>query len=193
MLFRSNQNSSSNKDEKKNQNNETIEQADKPNNKEVKIGDQTWTTSNLDVALFQNGDTIPLAKNDDDWKSACDQKKPMSAYYDYDESNGAKYGRLYNWYAVKDKRKITPNGWHVSTRAEWEQMRNYLGGDSIAGKKLKTKTGWEKSGNGTNESGFFAIPAGTFHFLGGGQGVLRIGQWWTSSEMDDDQAYAPCI
>jgi uncharacterized protein (TIGR02145 family) len=175
---------------------ETVDESpDLPTNMEVKIGNQTWMTRNLDVEKFKNGDSIPQAENDEQWKSAGENKKPIWAYYDYDESNGRKYGKLYNWYAVKDKRGIAPEGWHVPSNTEWEELINFLGGYEIAGKKLKTSKGWAKNGNGTNETGFFGLPSGVFHFNGGSQykSILNNAQWWTSTQKDDDQVYAPAL
>jgi uncharacterized protein (TIGR02145 family) len=184
--------------EKKDENNQQIvlaETPDLPSSTEIKIGDQIWMTQNLNVDKFKNGDTIPQAINDEEWKLANENKKPCWAYYDYDETNGEKYGKLYNWFAVKDKRGIAPEGWHVASNTEWTQLIEFLGGNEIAGKKLKSSKGWAKNGNGTNEVGFFGLPSGVFHFTGGSQynSVLNIAQWWTSSQKDDDQAYAPAL
>jgi uncharacterized protein (TIGR02145 family) len=167
--------------------------SDRPSKTEVKIGDQIWMTENLNVSTFRNGDSIPHAENDEQWKAAAENKKAIWAYYDYDEGNEKKLGRLYNWWAVNDKRNIAPEGWHVASNAEWTKLIDFLGGYKIAGKKLKSSKGWSKNGNGTNEVGFFGIPSGTFHFLGGGQGILEYAQWWSSTKMNEDQAYAPSL
>lgn len=178
-----------------NQQQVAVETPDIPSSKEIKIGNQIWMTQNLNVEKFKNGDSIPQAKNDEEWKLANENKKPIWAYYDYDEANGTKYGKLYNWYAVKDKRGIAPEGWHVASNTEWSELIDFLGGTEIAGKKLKSSKGWAKNGNGTNEVGFFGLPSGVFHFNGGSQynSVLNTAQWWTSSPKDDDQAYAPSL
>ncbi len=78
--------------------------------KEIKIGDQIWSTENLNVDKFRNGDPIPLVKTEDDWEKACDNKEPAWCYYDSDPANGEKYGALYNWYAVIDPRGLAPEG-----------------------------------------------------------------------------------
>ena len=165
----------------------------KPNESEVKISAQTWMTSNLDVEKFNNGDLIPQAKNDDEWKLAGEQKKPIWAFYDYDEANGKKFGKLYNFYVVNDKRGIAPKGWHVPSRTDWGNLMNFLGGENTAGKKLKNSKGWSKNGNGTNEVGFFGLPGGQSHFLGGGQGIGQYANWWSSTVKDAEAAYAPSL
>ncbi len=103
----------------------------------VTIGTQTWTTLNLDVAIFRNGDAIPQAKTDEEWKAAGENKQAAWCYYDNDPKNGAKYGKLYNWYAVNDARGIAPMGWHVPTDQEWTVLSTFLGGEDVAGKKMK--------------------------------------------------------
>ncbi len=108
----------------------------------VTIGNQTWTTKNLDVATFRNGDLIPEAKTDEEWKAAGENKQPAWCYYDNKAANGTKYGKLYNWYAVVDYRGLAPAGWHVPTDEEWTVLSTYLVGDD-AGKKMKSSSGWE--------------------------------------------------
>ncbi len=109
----------------------------------VTIGTQTWTTKNLDVATFRNGDLIPEAKTDEEWKAAGDNKQPAWCYYDNKAANGTKYGKLYNWYAVVDARGLAPAGWHVPTDEEWTVLSTFLGGDDVAGKKMKSSSGWD--------------------------------------------------
>ena len=72
----------------------------------VTIVNQVWTTKNLDVSIFINGDTILQAKKNREWEIAGENKQAAWCYYDNDIANGAKYGKLYNWYAVNDPRGL---------------------------------------------------------------------------------------
>ena len=103
----------------------------------VTIGTQTWTTLNLDVATFRNGDPITQAKTNEDWEAAGVNKQPAWCYYDNDPKNGTKYGKLYNWYVVVDTRGLAPAGWHVPTDEEWTVLSTFLGGEESAGEKMK--------------------------------------------------------
>lgn len=75
----------------------------------VTIGTQVWRTKNLDVATFRNGDSIPQAKTNEEWEKAAENQQPAWCYYNNDPANGAKYGKLYNWYAVNDSRGLAPD------------------------------------------------------------------------------------
>jgi uncharacterized protein (TIGR02145 family) len=151
--------------------------------KTVKIGNQEWMSINLDEDKFRNGDPIPYIESNEEWKKAGENKQPAWCYYDNDLANGAKYGKLYNWYAVTDPRGLCPAGWHVPSDAEWTQLTEHLGGEKKAGKKMKAKEGWFKKGNGNNSSGFTGLPSGFRHFLlGTFVGVSGNGGWWSSSE-----------
>ena len=110
---------------------------------EIKIGTQTWTTKNLDVSKFRNGEAIPLAKTYAEWVLAGRNQQPAWCYYENKGENGTKYGKLYNWFAVMDARGLAPSGYHVPTDAEWTILTDYLGGDSIAGAKMKSTSGWD--------------------------------------------------
>ena len=103
----------------------------------VTIGTQTWTTKNLDVATFRNGDAIPQAKTDEEWRVAGDNKQPAWCYYENDPKHGTKYGKLYNWYAVNDSRGLAPAGWHIPTLEAWKVLSTFLGGEDVAGTKMK--------------------------------------------------------
>ena len=74
----------------------------------VTIGDQVWSTKNLDVATFRNGDSIPQAITKKEWKEARKKQQPAWCYFENDPANGEKYGKLYNWYAVNDSRGLAP-------------------------------------------------------------------------------------
>ena len=146
----------------------------------VKIGNQIWMTQNLKVAHFRNGDSIPYVKTAEDWEKAGKEQKPAWCYYNNDPANDSKYGKLYNWYAVNDPRGLAPNGWHIPSDVEWKQLTDFIGGNEAAGKKLKSKSGWELNGNGTNESGFNGLPAGyryDYGFFNYG-GLFAV--WWAS-------------
>ena len=158
-------------------------------NSEVKIGKQTWMSKNLNVDKFRNGEVIQEAKTEDDWEKAGENKKPVWCYYNNDPSNGIKYGKLYNWYAVNDPRGLAPAGWHVPSEAEWTTLTNFLGGVSVAGKKIKSKEGWKDNGNGTNEFNFSGLPGGrrqetTWNGLGDFMQIGTDGWWWSATEID---------
>jgi len=131
--------------------------------KTVKIGRQVWMAENLNVSTFRNGDIIPEAETNEQWMKAGDKKEAAWCYYENDKSNGPKYGKLYNWYAVNDPRVLSPEGWHISDQEEWKSLVDHLGGEEVAGGKLK-ETGmanWHSPNKGaSNESEFSALPGG---------------------------------
>ncbi len=168
--------------------------------KSVKIGTQTWMTENLNVDRFRNGDLIPEAKNIKDWYYAGNNGQPAWCYYDNDPANGSKYGKLYNFYAVSDPRGLAPEGFHVPSVNEWDLLTSFLGGESVAGKKMKSTSGWKTypgGGNGSNSSKFSGLPAGErrrglfelstkedlFNYIG------ESCYWWSSTQIDEKSAY----
>jgi uncharacterized protein (TIGR02145 family) len=133
---------------------------DKRKYKYVTIGNQTWMAENLDAAVFRNGDPIKEVKSDEEWDKAGFEGIPAWCYYGNDQDIGKKYGKLYNWYAVHDKRGLAPDGWHVPDSMEWQSLADFLGGRETAGELLKSSEGWMLNGNGTDDYGFSAIPGG---------------------------------
>lgn len=109
----------------------------------VTIGTQVWMTKNLDVATFRNGDPIPQAKTNEEWEKAGKNEQPAWCYYNNDPANGAKYGKLYNWYAVNDSRGLAPSGYHIPSDAEWTRLTDFLGGEKVARTKMMSKSGWD--------------------------------------------------
>lgn len=165
VLFSCEKDPTSSKD---NETNETITDIDGNVYNIVTIGDQAWMAENLKVTHYRNGDAIPKLTEDSEWYYST-----TGAYcnYDNDDDNSAIYGSLYNWYAVNDSRNIAPEGWRVPSDEEWKELEMYLGmsqseadafGDrgTNEGSKLKSTSGWNDNGNGTNESNFSALPAG---------------------------------
>ena len=145
---------------------------------EVTIGFKTWKTKNLDVSTYRNGDPIPQVQNDAEWAGLT---TGAWCYYNNDPSNGTKYGKLYNWYAVNDARGLAPEGWHVPSDAEWTSLTDYLGGEDVAGTKMKSTNGWI-AGNGNNASGFSGLPGGARSAFGPFDAVGGLGGWWSSTE-----------
>ena len=156
---------------------------------DITIGTQTWTSKNLDVSTFRNGEAIPEAKNAKQWSKAGDNKTAVFCYYEYDSKNGKVYGKLYNWFAVNDSRGLAPKGYHIPSDAEWTILTDFLGGSKISGKKMKSKDGWSNDGNGDNSSGFNGLPGGYCNDSGGFINVTENGGWWSSSEDSTDSAW----
>jgi uncharacterized protein (TIGR02145 family) len=148
----------------------------------VKIGTQTWMAENLNY-LTESG-------------SWC---------YNDSASYCKKYGRLYDW---KTAKTVCPKGWKLPSREDWDYLAQASGGgkesddDGItywygAGKKLKSKSGWNnrddgKNGNGTNDFGFSALSGG--YRLSGVDfydfyGVGEDGFWWTATDSGSNYAY----
>jgi Fibrobacter succinogenes major domain (Fib_succ_major). len=93
---------------------------------------------------------------------------------------------------VIDSRNIAPLGWHIPTNAEWTALTDYLGGESVAGGKMKSTSGWAQNDNGTNSSGFTALPSG-FRFYGEFQYIGIQDRWWTPDEYDVTTAYSNLV
>jgi len=195
--------------------------------KEVKIGNQIWMKENLNVDHFRNGDPIPEVKTDLELVQHMElyihHGRPYCTNYQFKQENGKKYGKLYGGFAVLDPRGIAPEGWHIPTKKEWEELQKFLG-ENDKGKKLRNTNGWDNwttggfktcphcknwnaeyrskkecnvcqdtrsvpaptythSGNGSNASGFSALPGGYYsHKFGGG--FVNLGSWvtfWSSS------------
>lgn len=128
--------------------------------KTVVIGSQTWMAENLNVDKFRNGDLIQEAKTIEEWQLAGENKQPVWCYYDFDSTNGVTHGKLYNWYAINDSRGLAPKKYHIPSIDEWHTLANYLGGDSIAGQKMKSNTGWASNDSSFGTSSFNALPSG---------------------------------
>jgi uncharacterized protein (TIGR02145 family) len=150
----------------------------------VKIGEQVWMSENLSVVRFRNGDVIQEAQTPEEWKAACSSGKTAWCYYGGDSTNGIKYGRLYNFYAVNDPRGLAPDGWHIATNEEWDNL-------SIAVKEgffLKSKKGWYLDGNGPDKHGFKALPGGYRMSNGEFKDLGYIGMWYTATLNDKETA-----
>jgi uncharacterized protein (TIGR02145 family) len=153
-------------------------------------------SENLNVSTFRNGEIIKEAKTKIAWKRAGKNGKPAWCNYDDYMAKGANKGKLYNWYAINDPRGLVPQGWHLPSDTEWTHLTDFLGGNQLAGKKMKSTNGWYRGGNGTNESGFNGVPGGIrgadceFH------NISLEGCWWSSTEASEKDVfvrYLGCI
>jgi uncharacterized protein (TIGR02145 family) len=160
--------------------------------KTVQIGTQVWMAENLKVSKFNDGSTIPNVTDDSIWEY---NKTLASAHYNNDVANNAKYGKLYNWFAVSkttnNNKNICPTGWHVPTDAEWTVLIDYLGGADVAGGKMKEvgTTNWgSPNTDATNISLFTGLPGG--NRSGGGSFYLagELGVWWSATQYDSSSA-----
>lgn len=155
----------------------------------INIGTQNWLQTNLNVSHYRNGDPIPQVTDPTEWYNLT---TGAWCYYNNDSATYASlYGKIYNWYAVADPRGLAPQGWHIPDTIEWNTLQDFLGGELIAGDKLKDTTIWVNNGIGvmaTNSSGFTALPGGYRDFPGPFNDVTRYTSWWSSNS--DGPGYA---
>jgi len=163
----------------------------------LKIGTQLWMTENLRSTRLNDNTPIPNVTDNTLWIGT---SNPAYCWYNNDFAYKSAYGALYNWYAVNSG-KLCPSGWHVPTDDEFKTLEQSLGmaTDQLnlwgtrgtdQGTKLKNQTGWDEGGNGTNSSGFSALPGG-YRFGGTGEFFLltTITYFWTSTEHDADRGW----
>lgn len=155
----------------------------------ITIGSQVWLAENLRTTRYRNGDPIEKISNNSRWSSTVN-----GAFCDYenDNTNFIKYSYLYNWYAVADSRNIAPAGWHIPSDEEWARLINFLGGERIAGGKLKESgiDHWATRTTGaTNESGFTALPGGYRFNDGSFYYISYQAYWWSATPYSDSDAW----
>ena len=167
--------------------------------KTVKIGNQVWMAENLNYAY--TGVPYKYKDNTSDSTSWC---------YDNDPTNCTKYGRLYTWAAAMDSagtwsangkgcgygvqctpiypvRGICPEGWHLPNDTEWDTLFVAVGGLEVAGNVLRSQTGWDNNGNGTDAFGFSALPAGyRYHYEGQFLYAGSEVHFWTSLDRHNE-------
>jgi uncharacterized protein (TIGR02145 family) len=171
----------------------------------VGIGTQCWMAQNLNIGVKITGTTEQA--NNSLLEKYC---------YDNDEANCNTYGGLYQWAEMVqylngatnttswspvptgNVQGICPTGWHIPTDAEWTTVTTFLGGEGVAGGKMKS-TGTIETGTGlwdwpnegaTNESGFTALPAGYRYENGSFFIIYLYGVWWSSSESNLGSAWS---
>jgi uncharacterized protein (TIGR02145 family) len=147
----------------------------------VRIGTQIWMQENLKTVNLNDGSPIVHVTDGTIWAN---YTTPALCYYNNDEATYKNsYGALYNWYAVNSG-KLCPTGWHVPSQDEFITLFNYLGGEEVAGFKLKEAgtSHWTSPNQASNESGFTALPGGMCYVTSGDrrfQSIGGFGYWWT--------------
>jgi uncharacterized protein (TIGR02145 family) len=154
----------------------------------VTIGNQIWMKRNLDVDKYRNGDLIPQVQDPTAWGKLT---TGAWCYYGNDVARGTIYGKLYNWYAVKDSRGLAPQGYHIPSDPDWVTLIiTNSGGVTTAGGILKEAgtTHWVvPNTDATNSSGFTALPGGQRDFSGSFNNLGVGSFWWSSTEIDAEK------
>ncbi len=165
----------------------------------VTICKQQWMEKNLDVLTYRDGTIIPQVTDLTAWGALT---TGAWCYYDNDPANGAIYGKLYNWYAVKGiataesetptleqiaaRKQLAPPGWHISTKNEWTTLSTSLGGDEVAGGKMKLFVSpyyWEHPYYASNNSsGFSALPGGNRDKFYNFKSVRVAASFWSATQ-----------
>ena len=155
----------------------------------VRIGLIDWTTENLNVARYRNGDEISQALTPSQWIAFNAAETGAWCYYDFELANGVIYGKLYNKYAVEDARNLAPYGYTLATDADYVALLVGNGGSGTTDSALALKSInlWTNVGN--DESGFDGLPAGEVSDLGIfsniGAEAVDTATFWTSDATDD--------
>jgi uncharacterized protein (TIGR02145 family) len=126
----------------------------------VKIGTQTWTSTNLNVTTYRNGDAIPEVQNAEEWANLT---TGAWCHLNNDPANDAIYGKIYNHYAIEDSRGLAPVGYHIPSFAEYEILIQTLPVGECGSDKWYNAFALMSLGfyNGTNSSGFSALKGGS--------------------------------
>lgn len=146
----------------------------------VKIGNQVWMNENLRVGKFNDGSEIK--RSGQIWGEYANF--PNHAFYNNNEYEyGVKFGAIYNEKVVHTNKNVCPSGWKIPSAADWDELINYLGGNTIAGEKMKAITKyWNSSYNfATDESGFRGMPGGNASYNANYVSINNVASWWSSS------------
>jgi uncharacterized protein (TIGR02145 family) len=155
---------------------------------------KSWTFQNYSGTTYRNGDPIPEVTDATAWAGLT---TGAWCYFSNSSVNGRIYGKLYNWYAINDPRGFAPVGYRVPTDTDWSTLRDCLGGEPVAGGKMKT-TGILQNNDGlwdspntdaTNSSRFNGLPGGFRNSDGGFSNNTISGYWWSSTESNTNNAW----
>ena len=182
----------------------------------VKIGSQVWMAENLRVTKYPDGTPIPMVTENSTWNALTITDRAYT-YLNNDVANAKEWGAYYTWSTVtngvgsntnpSNVQGICPDGWHVPSDAEWQQLEFYLGmspsDTSIIGRRGTNEGGklkeagldhfWSPNSGATNETGFTALPAGNRTFNSGFDNLYKYANFWTSRKGTGDNACTRCL
>jgi uncharacterized protein (TIGR02145 family) len=165
----------------------------------IVIGNQTWSKKNTEIITYRDGTPIPQVTNMNDLYSL---STGAWCYYNMDSSNGTIYGKLYNGYAILGihtdesrntpslRKEFAPTGWHVPSLSDWTTLSSYLGGELIAGGKMKEigTSHWDSPNtDATNSSGFTGLGSGIIAHEAlansyNTAGIKNVSYFWSSTD-----------
>jgi uncharacterized protein (TIGR02145 family) len=150
--------------------------------KTIGIGSQIWMAENLRSTKLNDDTEIKYLEDSLAWTTI---SEPGYSWYDNDTSLKIPYGGLYNWRAINSG-KLCPSGWHIPSEGEWRALINRLGGENVAGGKLKVigSDYWNcRNYYATNSTQFNAVPSGDFFYNNFGS-LGKWCHWWSSTQTD---------
>jgi uncharacterized protein (TIGR02145 family) len=161
----------------------------------INVGMQSWSSQNLDVVRYRNGDPVPQVTDPTLWTNLT---TGAWCWYNNDSATYSFYGRLYNWYAVNDPRGLAPQGWRIPTKSDWNKLIKFLDNAAdtaclncnvsvSAGEALKSDSAWVSNTTGSNIIGYNALPGGS-RWEGAFDGQGQYGTWWSADEKDSANA-----
>lgn len=161
---------------------QTITDIDGNSYNTIQIGTQTWMQENLRTTHFNDGTAIPTTASpvNNDWTAV------YQWAYDLDTSNVNDFGLLYTWIVVASDKNVCPSGWHVPDNSEWDTLNNFLGGEMVAGSKMKEvgTTRWNLTDSTvTNSSGFTGVGSGFRGNPSGFSGLKGMGAFWSATQV----------
>lgn len=154
----------------------------------VVIDGLEWSTKNLNVKTFRNGEVIPEAKTEEEWFAANENSQPAWCSFNNDAANEKTHGLLYNWHAISDSRGLAPEGWHVASSREWQQIIEKLGGEDNAGKTMKSLDDWKEHTHADNSSGLNCMAGGRRDYNGKFFNLGVDGYFWCQDQYDERDA-----
>ena len=179
----------------------TISDVDNNVYETVSIDNQCWTKQNLRVSRYNDNSPIDLDASGStngytppqSWSTRISGAYTIYANESSTLTNGnaSNYGYLYNWYAATDSRKLCPKGWHVPTDGEWTLLTNFLGGDLLAGSKMKSMDPilWSSfNTDADNTSGFSALPGGLRDNFGEFKDINKEPWFWSATQYNPLEA-----
>ena len=163
----------------------------------VTIGEQCWFKENLRTTKYMDGSTVPEVQDNAEWSAL---SSGAQCTYNNDYYYESTYGRLYNWYAVNDSRGLCPSNWHIPSEIDWQKFESELGmtqsqinstglRGAPAGSMMKSSSSDFPSWNGSNSSGFAAIPGGYRNNLSSFAQIQSEACFWSATSIGTNAAW----